>query len=179
MKKLPPFILIMVFSFQCKNYRPSENQTTEDSTKNEKTVSIPAPVTQQPQVKPAPEPKIHSDTAVIITDTTTIEIGRVKKYGVDDDSDKQYLSRCKKWNLDSATIDKLLRNIIPIDGVGWDLAYSHLDCQLYSDVKISGKLYNLEINAGSWLKLITKDTTYIFIPKDRSFDKYFILHVGQ
>ncbi|RFM34664.1 hypothetical protein [Chitinophaga silvisoli] len=181
MKKLPFFILIILISFQCKNAKPSENQATVDSNKIEQAVSGPAPVVQQPQVEPtAPtSPKTFSDTAVIITDTTTIEIGPVKKYGVDEDADKQYLSRCKKWNLDSATIDKLLRNMEPLDGIGWDLAYSHLDCKLYSKVKISGKSYLLEINAGSWLELTTKDTTYLFIPKDRSFDKYFILHVGE
>lgn len=176
----------MFTSLKCKNGSSSESHKTIDSSVIEQNVSIPAPVPEQTHhdtaldpVSVKNEPKTYSDTAVIITDTTTIEIGQIKKYGVDEDSDKQYLSRCKKWNLDSATIVKLLRNSKPLDGIGWDLAYSHLECKLYSHIKVSGKSFLLEVNAGSWLELTSKDTSYFFIPKDKSFDKYFILHAGE
>jgi hypothetical protein len=136
--------------------------------------ATPATLTPSPTVQVPSHPPY--DSVIRITDTTSIELNNLRLRGLDEDSrdGKEGIAKCKNWHLDTATIVRMLRNFVPIDGTYLDLAFSNLECAYRADVKISGVHYFLEVNGGAYIELSTGDTTYLMAAHGHAFDKYFI-----
>ena len=169
-----PLILlsVIILSFQCNTASTVDKQPLVDSA----TTTIIS--TQQPGSAANTPGRVlhkHIDSAVVIKDTSVIELGKFTfSYGNSSAKELKDDPACTKWKLDAGLIVKIMRSFRPIDGITWDLAFNNLPCELEGEVKISGVPYKMNINAGSYFMLTTVDTTYIFADNNDKFLKYFL-----
>lgn len=125
------------------------------------------------QTMPTDTPEEKPDSIMIIPDTATIEVGVFNKKE-NMEPDKEEYNFCKKWHLDSNTIVAIIRGFAPISGNTWHYGYDNFDCEWVGRVKISGKVYKMYLNAGSYFFLTTPDEQYIFGDEKNAFNKYFL-----
>jgi hypothetical protein len=80
---------------------------------------------------------------------------------------------CSGWSISEKNLYKIIRHSKPIGGTEWDLSFDYLPCVIKGQLKQKGRLYDFEINAGSWLYLKSKDTTVIWSDYNSADRKYF------
>ena len=81
---------------------------------------------------------------------------------------------CAGWTISEKNLHKVIRHSKLIGGTEWDICFDFLPCIIKGQLKQNGKLYNFEVNGGSWLYLKSKDTTVILGDYNVADKKYFI-----
>jgi hypothetical protein len=81
---------------------------------------------------------------------------------------------CKDWTIKNEDLPKIISDSRIISGTEWDLSFLVLPCIIKGQLKQDGKLFNIEVNGGSWLYVESSDTTLILGNFKKEDEKYFI-----
>ncbi|MEO7044158.1 MAG: hypothetical protein ABI091_02540 [Ferruginibacter sp.] len=81
---------------------------------------------------------------------------------------------CKDWLIPQKALSKIIRNCKLISGTEWDLTFDVLPCIITGKLKQNGKIYQFEINAGSWLYVFANGKSIILGDYNKSDKKYFV-----
>jgi hypothetical protein len=81
---------------------------------------------------------------------------------------------CSGWTIAKKNLYKVIRHSKAIGGTEWDLSFDMLPCIIKGRLRQKGKIYDFEVNGGSWLYLKSKDTTVILGDYFSGDKRYFI-----
>lgn len=116
------------------------------------------------------------DTAILINDTIPIALGIFTKDAAESniDNNDPLAIEIKKWTLDTTQIKSILKGFKPVNGPDIHYRYLTFYPQMSGEVTINGKVYRMNINAGSYFILTNKDTSYLFGDETKRFRKLFL-----
>lgn len=166
MRYLAQLCLMALLLVQCR-----QSATKGEPVDSIHTVPVDTPVDSI--TVPVETPVERPDSLLVIPDTAKIEVGKFQKKENLEPGRAEY-TFCEKWQLDSATIVRIIRGFSPINGNTWHYSYDNFDCQLVGSVKISGIGYRMYLNAGSYFFLTNGDHQFIFGDEKNAFNKYFL-----
>jgi hypothetical protein len=98
------------------------------------------------------------------------------KFGDSSTGPAKDVNACKRWTLSKKDILHIFRSSELIGGTEWDLAYAVMPCSYKGEFLMDGKKGNYEVNAGSYVTLVFKDTTIFLGCKSKRNYKYFLEH---
>lgn len=109
-----------------------------------------------------------------LTKDTSFEILSTKYELSADSIDNEFYKKCKGWSLSVDQIKKIIPRLEPIDAHELNYLYSVTPCEMKGKIKIGVQEYDYLINAGSFMKIYNRDTTYIFACRDKRCAKFFL-----
>jgi hypothetical protein len=62
-----------------------------------------------------------------------------------------FTNACKGWTISNKNLSRVIKDSRATDGTEWDLSFDVLPCIIKGQLEQNGKLYNFEVNGGSWL----------------------------
>ncbi len=97
------------------------------------------------------------------------------KYELSSDSiDNVFYKKCKGWSLSADQIKRIIPLLEPIDVHDFNYLYSVTPCQMAGKIKVGGREFDYLINAGSYMKIYNRDTTYILACRNKKYSKFFL-----
>jgi hypothetical protein len=138
------YCMIMIL-LSC-NSSTTNSTDVKDTTRNAETTS------NQPDTS-------HPKQLVHISNKSTFKILTVSKYyDTTNDFDKQSEQVCKKWQLDSSKILKIIQNSSPITGEDIHYGYEELPCYYKGRLRIDTSEFSYKVNAGGFVSIFSPDT---------------------
>lgn len=109
---------------------------------------------------------------------------KISIIGIEKDSSassgkSEYNSTCQGWSLDKKAVVEIIKAVRPISMHDFMYLYNVLPCEIEGKLKIGDKEYSYVINAGSFMKLSSKDTTYYYGCSAKECEKYFLSTGGD
>jgi hypothetical protein len=96
------------------------------------------------------------------------------KRGITSQSSSKDTNICKGWTLSEKDLTTTIKDSKIIGGTEWDLTFEVLPCIIFGQLKQNGKLYDFEVNGGSWTYIRAHHTTIILGNYKKEDKKYFI-----
>ena len=93
---------------------------------------------------------------------------------VTDQSSAKDTSDCKGWTISKDVLPKIIKDSRNVFGTEWDLTFLVLPCIIKGQLEQQGKLFDFEVNAGSWIYIKSADTTLILGNYRKEDEKYFV-----
>ena len=88
-------------------------------------------------------------------------------------------SICEGWVLSQENIQLIIREARLISTSEWHILFDHLPCVMNGTLEQSGSKFEFSVNAGSWLKVSSSDTTLLFANFKKEYEKYFLSPVWE
>lgn len=166
------FLFILKVNFFCTEHKEVKKDSIvvvkPDSTALVTNVPV---VEDMPAVKKGP-----FDSIVAIDKETSIRIISIEKKCKPQNLEDKYTKRYQQWTLDTSDIIKIIRHSEPTHFMEIDAAYNTLACEVSGDVMIDNKPFRYDVNAGSYLYLHNKDTSYILVCDSKECRNLFLSH---
>ena len=86
---------------------------------------------------------------------------------------------CKGWTISHKNLSNIIHNSKRINGTEWDLTFEVLPCIITGKLRQNKQIFKFEINAGSWIYIISKKTTIILGDYKKSDEKFFIIRPNK
>ena len=97
------------------------------------------------------------------------------KRGITNQSSALDTVSCKGWIISHKNLSNIIHNSKRISGTEWDLTFAVLPCIITGKLKQNKQIFKFEINAGSWIYIISKKTTIILGDYKKSDEKFFLI----
>jgi hypothetical protein len=94
--------------------------------------------------------------------------------GITKQSSARDTNMCKGWTIAIKDIPKVIKECKSITGEEWHHMFGVLPCIIRGQLKQSGRSFEFEINAGSWMFVTGPDTTILLGSYKKQNEKYFI-----
>jgi hypothetical protein len=104
----------------------------------------------------------------------TIKILSVNKKIRKDTAENQYYNQCESWNLTEKKIVEIIKLSKPISSHEFQYQYYVLPCEFNGQLKIDNAMFRYKVNAGSYVVLISSDTTIYLGCASKKCKKYFL-----
>ena len=85
---------------------------------------------------------------------------------------------CEDWAITKRQMEVLLTKIEPIDASTKHHTFDHLPCTFRAKIQQNNQIFKLMVNAGAWLEISAKDTTWIYRNSDTLLNKLFLSEAG-
>ena len=69
---------------------------------------------------------------------------------------------CNDWSLNAQQIKRIIKNAEPIETDTWNKDFEFLPCIMNAKLEQEGKIYILQVNAGSWFTITARDSSIYF-----------------
>jgi hypothetical protein len=96
------------------------------------------------------------------------------KRGITDQSTAKDTNMCKGWTLSEKDLIRTIKDSKIIGGTEWDLSFEVLPCIISGQLKQNGKLYDFQVNGGSWTYIRAHHITIILGNYKKEDEKYFL-----
>lgn len=81
---------------------------------------------------------------------------------------------CEDWAITKHQMEVLLTKIKPIDASTKDHTFDDLPCTFRAKIQQNNQIFKLMVNAGAWLEISAKDTTWVYGNYDTKLNELFL-----